>query len=82
MDIDKKIINLLSQINILAFEDISKAKEFLESEDYEEALKHLCFRISEEKVFISRETYDLIKRVAEDIGTEPWIWSDLEFLII
>jgi hypothetical protein len=31
MEIDKKIVNLLSQINILSFEDISIVKRFLES---------------------------------------------------
>lgn len=82
MGIDKKIINLLSQIHILSFEDVIAAKEFLESEDYESALKHLCSRIHEEKLFISRETYDLIKRIAEELDIEPWIWDDLEFLIM
>lgn len=82
MDIDKKIINLLSQIHILSFEDISIAKRFLESKDYELALKHLCSRINEERVFISKETYELIKRIAEELDTEQWIWDDLEFLIM
>ncbi|HSQ34132.1 MAG TPA: hypothetical protein VLM81_04515 [Peptostreptococcaceae bacterium] len=82
MGIDKKIINLLSQIHILSFEDVSIAKKFLEYEDYESALKHLCSRIYEERVFISRETYELIKRIAEALDTEPWIWNDLEFLIM
>jgi hypothetical protein len=82
MEIDKKIISLLSQINILSFEDISIAKRFLESEDYESSLKHLCSRIYEEKVFVSKETYELIKTVAGDLDAEHWVYSNLEFLIM
>jgi hypothetical protein len=82
MEIDKKIVNLLSQINILSFEDISIAKRFLEFEDYESSLKHLCSRIYEEKIFVSREIYQLIKKVAGDLDAEPWVYSNLEFLIM
>ena len=82
MGIDKKIINLLSQINILTFEDINIAKNFIESKDYELAFKHLCSRIYDEKVAISNDTYELIKRVASELDTESWVYSNLEFLVM
>ena len=42
----------------------------------------VCSRIYEEKIFVSRETYELIKRVAGDLDAEPWVYSNLEFLIM
>jgi len=78
MNISDMINNIAKGIQGIPEKDIANILEYIENNEWGIAYETLCSVIEQEKLIITREEYDIIKKLGLLMKMDSYYWEDIK----